>query len=76
MLFEHPDDDVKQQTNWYNGVVISIVKEKKKSVKIKWVPLCLGDVDECETVEQLFLLKWNKSTAKPGVWHQYLSGTV
>jgi hypothetical protein len=52
MLFKYPDDDAGRITNWYNGEVISIVNEKKNTVRIKWGPLCLGEDDEPETVEQ------------------------
>ena len=76
MLFEYPDDDGGRLTNWYNGEVISIVNEKKSTVRIKWDPLCLGENDEPETVEQLLPMKWNQNNAKPGVWRQYLSGTM
>jgi len=56
--------------------VISIVNEKKNTVKIKWNPLGLGEDDEPETVEQLLPMKWNQNTANPDVWHQYLSGAM
>jgi len=56
--------------------VISIVNEKKNTVRINRDPLCLGEDDEPETVEQLLPMKWNQNTTKPGVWHQYLSGSM
>ena len=62
--------------NWNNGEVISIVNEKKNTVRFKWDPLCLGENDEPETVEQLLPMKWNQNNAKPGVCRQYLSGTM
>ena len=67
MLFEYPDDNRGQLTNQYNEEVIKIVNENKKTVRIRWDPICLGEDDETETVEQLLLTKWNPNTAKPGV---------
>ncbi len=56
--------------------MISIINEKKNTVRIDWDPSCLGEDDEPETVEQLLVMKWDQNTAKLGVWHQYLSGTM
>lgn len=49
---------------------------KKKTVRIKWDPLCLSEENETETVKQLHPTKWNQGMSKPGVWYQYLSGTM
>jgi len=76
IVFEYPYDDGGQLMNWYNGEVIYIVNEEKNTVRIKWDPLCLGEDDEPDTVEQLLPMKWNQSTTKPGLWYEYLSGAM
>jgi len=50
--------------------------DKSKNFGGRILFMYLGKDDEPQTVEQLLPMNWNQSSAKPGVWHQYLPGMM
>ena len=72
MLFWDIDDKGEQFENWNHRVVVKMVSEKCRGVKIDWDEACLGNDDDCSTVQRLGISKWNTEKCTEGAWRHYI----
>ena len=72
MLFSGIDDEGEPFDNWYHGIVVKLVSEKGRRVKINWNEACLGRDDYRSTVQRLGISKWNPEKCTEGTWRHYI----
>ncbi len=72
ILFSFTEPDGTSYLDWCYGMVVAIISESARKVRIKWDVECLRTDDPIHNVDKLLKLQWNPVVAKKGAWREYL----